>query len=111
METNSSKIHLAVIAGIFATTGSLLGKLAGNVDGTSLLFLLLKLLLLVLMVTSNTAGCTFFVKSLQGNGSSLPATVASAATNYFCSVTSIKLTSQQPIQFNPRQVVDRSGLL
>ncbi|XP_015595557.1 transmembrane protein 42 isoform X2 [Cephus cinctus] len=85
METNSSKIHLAVIAGIFATTGSLLGKLAGNVDGTSLLFLLLKLLLLVLMVTSNTAGCTFFVKSLQGNGSSLPATVASAATNYFCS--------------------------
>lgn len=38
------------------------------------------------MIGSNTAGCTFFVKALQGSESSLPATVASAATNYFCSV-------------------------
>lgn len=51
-------------------------------------FLLVKILLIVLMITSNTAGCTFFVKSLQGVGSSLPATIASAATNYFCSVRS-----------------------
>ena len=38
------------------------------------------------MIVSNTAGCTYFAKALQGSGSSLPATVASAATNYFCSV-------------------------
>lgn len=38
------------------------------------------------MIIFNTAGCTFFVKSLQGCSSSLPATVVSAATNYFCSV-------------------------
>ncbi|XP_014479369.1 PREDICTED: transmembrane protein 42 isoform X2 [Dinoponera quadriceps] len=49
------------------------------------LSLLLKGALLVLMITSNTVGCTFFVKALHGSGSSLPVTVASAATNYVCS--------------------------
>ncbi|XP_032683039.1 transmembrane protein 42 [Odontomachus brunneus] len=77
--------HLAVVAGIFATGGSLLGKLAGGADASSLLSLLLKALLLILMVTCNTVGCTFFVKALHGSGSSLPVTVTSAATNYVCS--------------------------
>jgi len=31
-----SGAHLAVIAGIFATSGSLLGKLAGGADASSL---------------------------------------------------------------------------
>ncbi|EFN87918.1 hypothetical protein EAI_15952 [Harpegnathos saltator] len=47
--------------------------------------LLLKAALLALMITCNTVGCTFFVKALNGSGSSLPVTVASAATNYVCS--------------------------
>lgn len=46
----------------------------------------MKLVLLGLMVASNTVGCTIFVKSLNVCESSLPATVASAATNYVCSV-------------------------
>lgn len=48
--------------------------------------MLLKVSLLVLMVVTNTIGCTFFVKALNGSESSLPATVASTATNYVCSV-------------------------
>lgn len=108
MSYSNGRIHLSVVAGVFATLGSLLGKLSGGVDVESTVSgrtlggkfeffflidicfsqvsLLIKLILLGLMITSNTAGCTFFVKSLQGSGSSLPATVASAATNYFCSV-------------------------
>ncbi|GAB1862198.1 Transmembrane protein 42-like [Camponotus japonicus] len=80
-----SGAHLAVLSGIFATGGSLLGKLAGAVDATSLATLLLKGVLLVFMIVSNTVGCTFFVKALHGSGSSLPGTLASAATNYICS--------------------------
>ncbi|XP_011154706.1 transmembrane protein 42 [Harpegnathos saltator] len=80
-----SGAHLAVVAGIFATGGSLLGKLAGGADASSLPSLLLKAALLALMITCNTVGCTFFVKALNGSGSSLPVTVASAATNYVCS--------------------------
>ncbi|XP_077273684.1 uncharacterized protein LOC143903697 isoform X1 [Temnothorax americanus] len=89
--------YLAVFSGIFATAGSLLGKLAGGADASSSLVsrrpiqiaaptsLLLKGVLLVFMIASNTVGCTFFVKALHGSGSSLPITVASAATNYVCS--------------------------
>ncbi|XP_077273687.1 transmembrane protein 42 isoform X2 [Temnothorax americanus] len=78
--------YLAVFSGIFATAGSLLGKLAGGADASSsLTSLLLKGVLLVFMIASNTVGCTFFVKALHGSGSSLPITVASAATNYVCS--------------------------
>ncbi|TGZ51749.1 transmembrane protein 42 [Temnothorax longispinosus] len=77
--------YLAVFSGIFATAGSLLGKLAGGADASSLTSLLLKGVLLVSMIVSNTIGCTFFVKALHGSGSSLPITVASAATNYVCS--------------------------
>ncbi|KAL0130646.1 hypothetical protein PUN28_002341 [Cardiocondyla obscurior] len=77
--------YLAVVAGIFATAGSLLGKLAGGVDMLSLLSLLLKGILFVFMIVCNTVGCTFFVKALHASGSSLPITVASAATNYVCS--------------------------
>lgn len=79
------KVRLAVVAGLFATTGSLLGKLAGCVEATSVVALLLKGILLILMVTSNTVGCTFFVKALNASGSSLPCTIASAATSYVCS--------------------------
>ncbi|XP_046735876.1 transmembrane protein 42 [Diprion similis] len=82
---SNGRIHLSIVAGVCATIGSLFGKLSGGVEVTSTVFLLLKLTLLVVMITMNTAGCTFFVKSLQGSGSSLPATVASSATNYFCS--------------------------
>ncbi|XP_012262183.1 transmembrane protein 42 [Athalia rosae] len=85
MAEKAGKIHLSVVAGLCATLGSLFGKLSGGIEMTSTIFILIKLSLLVLMITANTAGCTFFVKSLQGCGSSLPATVASAATNYFCS--------------------------
>ncbi|XP_011871031.1 PREDICTED: transmembrane protein 42 [Vollenhovia emeryi] len=77
--------YLAVAAGIFATAGSLLGKLAGGADASSLPSLLLKGTLLVFMIVCNTVGCTFFVKALRASGSSLPITVASAATNYVCS--------------------------
>ncbi|XP_012233357.1 transmembrane protein 42 isoform X1 [Linepithema humile] len=80
-----SGAYLAVAAGIFATGGSLLGKLASGVDALSLLSLLLKGALLVCMIVSNTVGCTFFVKALHTSGSSLPITIASAATNYICS--------------------------
>ncbi|XP_046411149.1 transmembrane protein 42-like [Neodiprion virginianus] len=79
------RIHLAIVAGVCATIGSLFGKLCSGVEITSTVLLLLKFALLVAMMTINTAGCTLFVKSLQGSGSSLPATVASSATNYFCS--------------------------
>lgn len=77
--------HLAVIAGIFATGGSSLGKLAGGADASSLFSLLLKGVLLILMIVCNTVGCMFFVKALHASGSSLPMTVISAATNYVCS--------------------------
>ncbi|XP_070153936.1 transmembrane protein 42 [Polyergus mexicanus] len=80
-----SGAYLAVVAGVFATGGSLLGKLAGANDASSLAQLLLKGALLVFMIVCNTVGCTFFVKALHGSGSSLPVTVASAATNYICS--------------------------
>ncbi|KAG5306496.1 DUS22 phosphatase, partial [Acromyrmex insinuator] len=80
-----SGAHLAVIAGIFATSGSLLGKLAGGADASSLSSLFLKGVLLIFMIVCNTIGCTFFVKALHASGSSLPITVASAATNYICS--------------------------
>ena len=79
------KVQLAVVAGLFATIGSLLGKLAGGVELDSVVALLLKGVLLILMVTSNTVGCTFFVKALNASGSSLPCTIASAATSYVCS--------------------------
>ncbi|XP_031837542.2 transmembrane protein 42 isoform X1 [Nomia melanderi] len=79
------KVRLAIVAGFFATVGSLLGKLAGNVGIDSVVGLLLKGVLLVLMVSSNTVGCTFFVKALNASGSSLPCTIASAATSYVCS--------------------------
>ncbi|XP_076752036.1 uncharacterized protein LOC143424096 [Xylocopa sonorina] len=80
------KIQLAVTSGFFATIGSLFGKLAGSVEVDFVFGLLLKGMLLILMVTSNTVGCTFFVKALNASGSSLPCTIASAATNYICSV-------------------------
>ncbi|XP_063995227.1 transmembrane protein 42 [Diachasmimorpha longicaudata] len=80
-----SSVHLSVVAGIFATTGSLFGKLAGSVEMESMGLALLKITLFGVMILFNTAGCTFFVRSLQGCGSSLPSTVVSAATNYFCS--------------------------
>nr|XP_033326201.1 transmembrane protein 42 isoform X5 [Megalopta genalis]XP_033326202.1 transmembrane protein 42 isoform X6 [Megalopta genalis] len=47
--------------------------------------LLLKGVLLILMISSNTIGCTFFVKALNASGSSLPCTIASSATSYVCS--------------------------
>ncbi|KAL6432629.1 hypothetical protein ACFW04_006227 [Cataglyphis niger] len=84
-EYRGSGAHLAIVAGVFATGGSLLGKLAGADNASSLLQLLLKGALLVFMIVCNTVGCTFFVKALHGSGSSLPVTVASAATNYVCS--------------------------
>ncbi|XP_076658353.1 transmembrane protein 42 [Halictus rubicundus] len=80
-----SKVRLAVVAGVFATVGSLLGKLAGIVGIDSVIGLLLKGILLVLMISSNTIGCTFFVKALNASGSSLPCTIASSATSYVCS--------------------------
>ncbi|KAF7989569.1 hypothetical protein HCN44_008243 [Aphidius gifuensis] len=80
-----SSLNLSIIAGIFATTGSLFGKLAGAVETGTIIEITFKLSLFIIMIIFNTAGCTFFVKSLQGCSSSLPATVVSAATNYFCS--------------------------
>ncbi|XP_017788368.1 PREDICTED: transmembrane protein 42 [Habropoda laboriosa] len=79
------KVRLAVISGFFATGGSLFGKLAGNIELDSIVGMLFKGILLILMVTSNTVGCTFFVKALNASGSSLPCTIASAATSYVCS--------------------------
>ncbi|CAK9806288.1 Transmembrane protein 42 [Anthophora quadrimaculata] len=84
-EKQKGNVRLAVVSGFFATVGSLFGKLAGNVEMDSLLGLLLKGILLILMLTSNTVGCTFFVKALNASGSSLPCTIASAATSYVCS--------------------------
>ncbi|XP_076280310.1 transmembrane protein 42 [Lasioglossum baleicum] len=80
-----SKVRLAVVAGVFATVGSLLGKLAGNIGMDSVIGLVLKGILLALMISSNTIGCTFFVKALNASGSSLPCTIASSATSYVCS--------------------------
>ncbi|CAD1471862.1 unnamed protein product [Heterotrigona itama] len=79
------KIRLAVVSGFFSTVGSLFGKFAGGVETDSISGLLLKGVFLVLMVTSNTVGCTFFVKALNASGSSLPCTITSAATSYICS--------------------------
>ncbi|XP_029040822.1 uncharacterized protein LOC114875072 [Osmia bicornis bicornis] len=79
------KIHLAIVSGVFATTGSLFGKFTSSVEMDSILGFLLKAVLLVLMITSNTVGCTFFVKALNASGSSLPCTIANAATSYVCS--------------------------
>lgn len=56
------------------------------------------------MIGSNTAGCTFFVKALQGSESSLPATVASAATNYFCSVSQKSNLFYSCLQFMMRHI-------
>ncbi|XP_035721582.1 uncharacterized protein LOC118441381 isoform X4 [Vespa mandarinia] len=86
MEQGETKIHLAVCSGILATCGSLFGKLAGGAEFVFLIPMVLKVSLLVLMVVTNTIGCTFFVKALNGSESSLPATVASTAMNYVCSV-------------------------
>ncbi|XP_033353587.1 transmembrane protein 42 [Bombus vosnesenskii] len=80
-----SNIPLAVISGFFATIGSLLGKLAGGADVDSTFGLLLKGVLLILMIISNTVGYAFFVKALNASGSSLPCTITSAATSYICS--------------------------
>ncbi|XP_012533809.1 transmembrane protein 42 [Monomorium pharaonis] len=77
--------HLAIIAGVFGTIGSLLGKLPGGADASSLLSLLVKGALIVFMIVCNTVGNTFFVKALHASGSSLPITITSAATNYVCS--------------------------
>ncbi|KAH0953834.1 hypothetical protein HN011_011918 [Eciton burchellii] len=85
LDDSGGKAHYAIVAGIFATSGSLLGKLAGGVDASSLPMLLLKSMLLIFMIVCNTVGCMFFVKALHGSGSSLPVTIASAATNYICS--------------------------
>ncbi|XP_017875960.1 transmembrane protein 42 [Ceratina calcarata] len=79
------QIRLAVLSGHFATAGSLFGKLAGNVVIDSVLGLSMKGILLILMITSNTIGCTFFVKALNASESSLPCTIVSAATSYVCS--------------------------
>ncbi|XP_008202738.1 uncharacterized protein LOC100116165 isoform X1 [Nasonia vitripennis] len=81
-----SKMHLAVVSGLFATSGGVLGKLAGFYEMSDFWSLMAKVILLLAMVTSNTIGCTLFVKALAGSGSSLPATVASSTVNYFCSV-------------------------
>lgn len=81
----SGGAYFAVVAGIFATGGSLLGKLAGGADASSLSSLLLKGALLISMIVCNTVGCMFFVKGLHASGTSLSITVASAATNYVCS--------------------------
>ncbi|OXU23964.1 hypothetical protein TSAR_012756 [Trichomalopsis sarcophagae] len=80
-----STMHLAVVSGLFATSGGILGKLAGFYDMSDFWSLMAKVILLLAMVTSNTIGCTLFVKALAGSGSSLPATVASSTVNYFCS--------------------------
>ncbi|XP_066581730.1 transmembrane protein 42 [Prorops nasuta] len=86
MENNKSwTVYFSIFSGVFATTGSLLGKLAGGAEYSPMDSLLLKAVLLVLMIVSNTIGCTFFVKALHESGSSLPATIVSTSTNYFCS--------------------------
>jgi len=36
LDDSGGKAHHAIVAGIFATSGSLLGKLAGGVDASSL---------------------------------------------------------------------------
>lgn len=58
-----------------------------------------KVILLLAMVTSNTVGCTLFVKALAGSGSSLPATVASSTVNYFCSVSEPRRVYNTPAYF------------
>ncbi|XP_050585528.1 transmembrane protein 42 isoform X2 [Bombus affinis] len=80
-----SNIRLAIVSGFFATIGSLHGKLAGGADVDSIFGLLLKGVLLILMIISNTVGYAFFVKALNTSGSSLPCTITSAATSYICS--------------------------
>lgn len=80
-----TKIHLAICGGIFATCGSLFGKLVGVAELSFVEPLLLKGLLLVLMVVFNTIGCMLVVKALNGSESSVPVTVASTTTSYLCS--------------------------
>lgn len=63
-----------------------ISKIYNNCSFLNKVGLLLKGVLLILMVSSNTVGCTFFVKALNASGSSLPCTIASAATSYVCSV-------------------------
>lgn len=84
-DQGGTKIHLAICGGIFATCGSLFGKLVGGVEFSFMEPLLLKGILFVLMVVCNTIGCVLVVKALNGSESSLPVTVASTTTNYVCS--------------------------
>ncbi|KAG7189087.1 hypothetical protein KM043_008666 [Ampulex compressa] len=85
MGKGATGVRLAALAGVFATSGSFFGKLAGGVAVHDLVSLLAKAILIVIMITCNTVGCMFFVKGLNASGSSLPSTIASTATSYVCS--------------------------
>ncbi|XP_043794128.1 transmembrane protein 42 [Apis laboriosa] len=99
-EKKQEKIYLALISGFFATTGSILGKLSSNIEINSIFELLLKGILLLLMITSNTMGCTFFVKALNISKSSLSCTITSATTSYVCSAFAGFLIFNEHISLN-----------
>ncbi|XP_067001956.2 transmembrane protein 42 [Anabrus simplex] len=79
-------LFYAVLAGISAAGGSLFMKLFGIQDTISNYSIVLQSVILVMVLVCNAAVWTFFAKALQHSSSSLPATVTSTATNYFCSV-------------------------
>ncbi|XP_014234022.1 transmembrane protein 42-like [Trichogramma pretiosum] len=83
--SNNNNIRLAVLSGGFATAGGVLGKYGMDITVEDTWSLLAKCLLLAAMISSNTLGCTMYVKSLAASASSLPCTITSSSVNYFCS--------------------------
>ncbi|XP_049545622.1 transmembrane protein 42 [Anopheles darlingi] len=82
----------AVIAGLCASSASLFGKLTSNSQrvaeniGLPGWHLLAQVLCVAIMILLNGCVWRFFVKALHtGNGSSLVASLVSAATNYVAS--------------------------
>ncbi|XP_050514878.1 transmembrane protein 42 [Diabrotica virgifera virgifera] len=72
-------VHFAFISGGLAATGSAFGKLSGLPDFEG--YILIRIIFFALMLSTNTASLTFFVKALQ-KIASINATLISSATNY-----------------------------
>ncbi|XP_058055394.1 transmembrane protein 42 [Anopheles bellator] len=89
---DKNKPHYAVVAGLCASFSSLFGKLTSNSErvaqniGLPGWHLLAQVLCVAVMILLNACVWRFFVKALHtGSGSSLVASLASAATNYVAS--------------------------
>ncbi|XP_049858765.1 transmembrane protein 42 [Schistocerca gregaria] len=85
MLRDRESVFYAVCSGCCACAASLFGKLAGKEDLDSMVSVVTATVFMVLMIVTNAAVWTFFVKALRSSDTSLFPTVASSATNYICS--------------------------